>query len=314
MIESKTPLRVAAYVRVSTKLEEQEGSYDIQVEYFTEKINANPDMLLVGIYGDLGKSGLKMKGRDGLAQLMADCEAGKIDLILTKSISRFARNMADCAEMIRKLRELGVGIIFEKENINSKDAKCDLILNIFAALAQEESNSISQNSIRAHEQHAKEGRPFGNIAYGYGKKGKQRWMVLEQEAERVRLAFQMASDGDSYTKICKALDVLEERDGTEIKWSIRRIQYMLTNEVYMGDYYSHKRVSLVPGKSVVNDGYRDRYYIEDHHEPIVSRALFEWVQSVIERGLLYATRVYTAEEKSYLQKKEEFLKYGPVMA
>lgn len=136
------PLRVAAYCRVSTRLEEQEGSYEIQVSYFTDKINANSGMTLVGIYGDLGKSGLKTKGRDGLARLMADCEAGKIDLILTKSISRFARNMADCAEMIRKLRELGVGIIFEEENINSKDAKCDLILNIFAALAQEESNSI----------------------------------------------------------------------------------------------------------------------------------------------------------------------------
>lgn len=311
---NENKLRVAAYVRVSTKLEEQEGSYDIQVSYFTDKINANPGMTLVGIYGDLGKSGLKTKGRDGLARLMADCEAGKIDLILTKSISRFARNMADCAEMIRKLRELGVGIIFEKENINSKDAKCDLILNIFAALAQEESNSISQNSIRAHEQHAKEGRPISKGSYGYVRKGKQRWTVLEEEAERVRLAFQMASDGKNYSEIRRALDLLEERDDTGVKWKNNRIQYLLKNVVYTGDYYSHKNVSLVPGKMVKNDGYRNRYYIEEHHDPIVSKGLFEWVQTVMERGLLNVARIHTEEDKAYLQGKDAFLKYGPAIA
>lgn len=300
--EEKT-IRTAAYVRVSTMQEEQEGSYDIQAEYFTEKIKNNPGMTLVGIYGDRGKSGLKTKGRDGLARLLADCEAGKIDLILTKSISRFSRNMADCAEIIRNLRSIGVNIFFEKENLNSKDAKCDLILNIFAAMAQEESNSLSQNATRAHVQYASEGRPFGRVAYGYYDAGDHTWLIQEQEAERVRLAFQLASEGKNYTEILAALNALEKRKGTNVKWTQRRLSDLLKNEVYMGNYFSHKNVCLVPGKMVKNRGYRDRYHIEEHHEPIVSKELFDWVQSVNQRGLLLSYRNHTEEDKIFLNSR-----------
>lgn len=194
-------IKTAAYCRVSTDKEEQDGSYELQVSYFTDLINANPEMKLVGIYGDKGKSGLHTTGRPGLQRLMDDCRAGKINLIMTKSISRFARNMADCAEMISELRSLGVNLFFEKENVNSQDKKCDLVLNIFAAIAQEESHSISQHTLLAHEQYTLEGRPFGRISFGYMNGGDNKWVINEKEAPKVRKAFQMADEGKSYVEI-----------------------------------------------------------------------------------------------------------------
>ena len=142
-------LKTAAYCRVSTDMESQEGSYELQVAYFTDLIDANPTMELVGIYGDKGKSGLNISGRPGLQKLMDDCRAGKISLILTKSISRFARNVAECLEMIRELRSLGVNIIFEEQNLNTQDEKSTLVLNILAAIAEEESRSISKHTALA---------------------------------------------------------------------------------------------------------------------------------------------------------------------
>lgn len=298
------PLRVAAYCRVSTRLEEQEGSYEMQVQYYTDRIRADPGMELAGIYGDNGKSGLKTRGREGLEQLLRDCEAGKIDLILTKSISRFARSMADCAELIRRLRELGVDILFEKEGINSQDPKCDLLLHIFAALAQEESNSISQNARRAHEQYVLEGRPFGRIAYGYCNAGQNQWAVREPEAERVRMAFQMAARGCCYREILEALNRMEQRDATGVVWKQKRLRRLLRSVVYKGDYYSHGTVCLVPGRPVANRGYRDRFYIEDHHLPLVSGALFDRVQEMLARGLLHSHRRLSTEENVFLQKEK----------
>lgn len=295
------PLRVAAYCRVSTRLEEQEGSYEIQVNYYTGKITADPHMELAGIYGDNGKSGLKTRGREGLERLLRDCEAGKIDLILTKSISRFARSMADCAALIGRLRELGVDILFEKEGIHSRDPTCDLLLHIFAALAQEESHSISQNARRAHEQYVMEGRPFGRIAYGYYNAGQNRWAVREPEAERVRTAFQMAARGFCYREILGALNEMEQRDATGVVWKQKRLRHLLRSVVYKGDYYSHGTVCLVPGRQVENRGYRDRFYIEQHHPPLVSSALFDRVQEILARGLLHSRRRLSAEEQAFLQ-------------
>lgn len=272
-------IKTAAYCRVSTDMETQEGSYELQVVYFTDLINSNPDMELVGIYGDKGKSGLKISGRPGLQKLMDDCRAGKIKLILTKSISRFARNMAECAEMIRELNSLGVYVIFEKENLNSQDEKCVLALNIFAAIAEEESHSISQHALKAHEQYALEGRPIGRISFGYKNGGDHKWIINEEEAPLVRKAFEMAAEGQDYLIIRKTL-----QDMSEEKWSQNRVKYMLTNVVYKGDYLSNKTVCIVPGKQVKNAGHRDQFYITDHHEPIVTPELFDRVQEIVENG------------------------------
>ena len=181
-IRKEDRLRGAAYCRVSTELEEQEGSFETQVRHYREKIGQSPDMELVGIYGDRGKSGLKASCRPELQRLLRDCRAGKIDLILTKSISRFARSMADCVELIRRLREWKVTIFFEKEGLRTDDRKSDLVISILAAMAQEESHSISQNMIRSYEQHVSEGRPCGRIAYGYARTEDGMWQVNTAQA------------------------------------------------------------------------------------------------------------------------------------
>lgn len=278
-------IKTAAYCRVSTDKEEQDGSYELQKQYFTDLINANSNMELVGIYGDKGKSGLHADKRPGLQKLLKDCREGKIKLILTKSISRFARNMAECAEMIRELQSLGVNIIFEKENLNSQDTKCALALNIFAAIAEEESHSISQHALRAHEQYTMEGRPFGQISFGYKNGGDNKWIINEEEAPLVRKAFEMAAEGQNYTEIRKAM---AEMAG--YPWSQGRVKYLLTNVVYKGDYLSHKTVCIVPGKQVKNAGHRDQFYITGHHEPIVSTSLFDRVQKIVVNGDLISLR------------------------
>ena len=291
-------IKTAAYCRVSTDREEQEGSYEMQVSYFTDKIKSNPNMELVGIYGDKGKSGLHVDKRPGLKKLIEDCRTGKINLILTKSISRFARNMAECAGMIRELKRYGVNIIFEEQNLNSKDETCCLLLNIFAAIAEEESHSISQHAIQAHEQQTMQGRPFGRVSFGYQCDSNNNWIINEQEAPRVRKAFELAADGQCYHDIQKALD---ENETNGYKWSQKRLKYMLTNVVYKGDYYSHATVCLIPGRQVENNGYRDRFYITEHHDPIVPPQLFDQVQEMIKKGNLLSNRHLSKENNEFLK-------------
>ena len=286
MKRNKKPLRVAAYCRVSTDKEAQEGSYEGQMAYYRSFITGDPRMRLVGLYGDKGKSGLSVQKRSGLQRLMEDCRAGKIDLILTKSISRFARTMSDCAELMRELRGLGVQVLFEKEGLHSMCDNAALMLHILSAIAQEESQSISQHTARAHEQYALEGRPFGRVAYGYRNAGDNRWEINEGEASKVRRAFDLAGAGNPYQEILKALNTMEEGP----VWRQKRLKRMLTNPVYKGDYVTNQTVSLVPGKQVVNKNYRDRIYIREHHEPIVSPEEFEAVQRLISLGALRSNR------------------------
>lgn len=295
-------IRTAAYCRVSTKKEEQEGSYELQERYFTALICANPEMEMVGIYGDKGKTGLYIKKRPGLQKLLDDSKKGCIDLILTKSISRFARNMSECAGMIRELRIAGVNIQFEKENLNSLDTKCDLLLNIISAIAQEESNSISRHSVASHNQYAREGRPFGRTAFGYRNAGNNVWKIDENDAAKVRTAFEMAAEGRTYKEIITALNV-NETDG--YIWKTTRLKSILTNPVYLGDYYSHKKVCLVPGKAVVNKNYRDSYYIKGHHEAIVSTDLYNAVQKILKRNLLNSHKKRSEDDIMFLKGARE---------
>ncbi|MBQ6053668.1 MAG: recombinase family protein, partial [Clostridia bacterium] len=229
---------------------------------------------------------------------LEDSRKGEIDLILTKSISRFARNMAECAEMVRELRCAGVNIRFERENLNSRDTKCDLLLNIFSAIAQEESNSISRHSVASHDQYAREGRPYGRTAFGYRNAGDNVWEVYEKDADKVRTAFAMAAEGRTYKEILAALNE-KETDG--YTWKTTRLKSILMNPVYIGDYYSHKKVCLVPGKAVVNYNYRDRYYIKGHHEAIVSTDLYNSVQEIISRNLLNSHRKRSEDDIALLK-------------
>ena len=294
-------LRAAAYCRVSTELEEQEGSFETQMRYYREKIEHAPDMEPVGIYGDKGKSGLKAGSRPEFQRLLKDCEAGKIDLILTKSISRFARSMADCVELIRRLRGWHVTIVFEKEGLRTDDRKSDLVIGILAALAQEESHSVSQNSIRSHEYCASAGRPSSRAAYGYTRAEDGTWQVSPEEARRVRTAFRMAAEGCPYPDILAALNDMERQEYTGVTWLQKRLRHLLRNVVYQGDNFSHGTVCLTPGHQVVNRGYRDRFYIEEHHEPQVPRAMFDRVQRMIDGGFLISYMPMTEEKHRMMQ-------------
>lgn len=283
----KTKKRVAAYCRVSTESELQEGSYEMQQAYYRDLISQSTDMELVAVYGDKGKTGRSITARPEFQQMIADCEAGKIDMILTKSISRFSRNVADCVETLRKLRTLGIPVLFEREGLNSMDVQGQMVLDLFAALAQEESNSISMNCRWALEQHNASGKPRFKPSYGYYKeRGDWVWQIKEDEAKRVRMAFQMASEGYCIASIQRALNELEEQEGTGVTWRARRIRYMLTNINYTGDCLTNKTVTVAGKKSKVNEGEQTQYYIECHHEPLVDMHTFVRVQELLDSGEL----------------------------
>ena len=281
--EEKKLVRTAAYCRVSTELELQEGSFDIQMKYYTDLIKQNPEWEFVGVYGDKGRSGLNTENRPGLQSLLKDCRDGKIDLILCKSVSRFARNMGDFVEMVRELRKMGINMYFEKEKADTKDPQMDWILDTLAIIAEEESNSISQHLIQSYNQKSKDGRPSRVTVYGYYKGSNNTWVVNGTQAKRVKKAFEMAYEGRTYTEIKDALNAMEE----EPIWKQDRIKSMLKNVAYKGDIYTHSTVKLTPNsRAVKNNGYRKRYYIKDHHEALVPAEMFDKVQEIMNRGLL----------------------------
>lgn len=297
--------RAAVYCRVSTETEMQEGSFAYQRNYYLEKINATPAFVLVDVYGDFGKSGTSIQKRPEFQRMLQDCSAGKIDVIFTKSISRFSRNLADCVEVIRRLKKKGIAVIFEKENINTMDSSSELLLSILAIIAQEESNSLSQNLRWSLQKFHANGVPTGSVTYGYRRVMPENiWTIEETEAKRVRLAFESAAEGICYQQIAAGLDSIEKTEGSTYRWKNQnRIRYMLRNINYTGDVLTDKYYTNGPGRSYehVNHGERDQYYIEQHHEPIISRKLYDRVQLLMDCGLLHSLKKkYTEEEKALL--------------
>ena len=197
----KPKIRAAAYCRVSTAQELQEDSFELQMETYRKKIESNPDLTLVDVYGDLGRSGTQIKGRNEFQRMMKDCRDGKIDLIYCKSISRFGRNMENVLASIRELQKLHVRVIFEKEGLDTKDQQSEIIFGIMATIAEEESRSIAENLHWGRKARLKKGRPYGEVSYGYREKKDHTWVIYEPEAERVRTAFRMALDHHNYTEI-----------------------------------------------------------------------------------------------------------------
>jgi len=295
--------RAAIYCRVSTEQELQEGSFELQREYYLQKVENDPNLTLAGVYGDFGRSGTSIKKRPELQRLLRDCEAGKVDVILTKSISRFARNVADCVEMIRKLKSFGVSVVFEKENINTAEPLSEMLLTILATMAEEEVHSLSQNIRWSQEESCTAGQPWFRCSYGYNKKNGRAWVIDEKEAERVRMAFRMAAQGVLFPEIQCALNACEKKHGSQDRWSLNRIRYLLRNVVYIGDLITWKYYTNGPGlKLQVNHGEHAQYYIENHHPPIISRAEFERVQTMLASGLLRSNRhkKLRAREKEFI--------------
>lgn len=202
-------------------------------------------------------------------------------MVMTKSISRFARNLADCVNCIRQLRKKGIPVLFEKEGLNSTDSSCEMLLSVLATMAQEESNSISQNAIWANNHRNASGCPSRPARYGYRKDkdaaGRTIWVICEREAERVRLAFDMAARGEKYFAILAVLGDLEKQEETGVLWNQPRIRGMLESEIYIGNILTNKTYTpdYLTKRNIRNNGERTQYYIEGHHPGIVDKEIFE---------------------------------------
>ena len=266
-------LRVAAYCRVSTTLEQQESSYEAQVSYYTEKIESNPNWKLAGIYADDGKSATNTKKRDDFNAMIEDCMAGKIDLVLTKSVSRFARNTVDSLQNIRKLKEKNIGIYFEKEGVNTLEGTGELLITILSSQAQEESRNLSENTRWGLIRRFENGiiSVNHNKFLGYTKDENGELVIVPEEAELVRRIFRLYLEGASILKITRILESEGIKTVTgKDKWHYSVIEKMLQNEKYMGDALLQKTytIDFLTKKRVKNQGIVPQYYIEDNHEEI----------------------------------------------
>lgn len=306
-------LRVAAYCRVSTTLEQQETSYEAQVSYYTEKIQSNLNWKLAGIYADDGKSATNTKKRDDFNTMIEDCLAGKIDLVITKSVSRFARNTVDSLQNIRKLKEKNIGVIFEKEGVNTLDGTGELLITILSSQAQEESRNLSEHTRWGLVRRFENGviSVNHNKFLGYTKDENGELVIVPEEAELVRRIFRLYLEGNSSIKIAKILKAEGIKTVTGIDtWQPSVIDQMLRNEKYMGDALLQKTytVDFLSKKRVKNQGIVPQYYIEDNHEAIIPRELFYKVQE--EKARRAAIYKPSAEKKSKTEKSKYSSKYS----
>ena len=282
-ISSREKRKVAGYARVSTDHEEQQTSYKAQVDYYTNYIKGREDWEFVFVYTDEGISATSTTKRSGFNQMVADALDGRIDLIITKSVSRFARNTVDSLTTIRKLKEHRVECYFEKENIWTFDSKGELLLTIMSSLAQEESRSISENVTWGQRKRFADGKvtvPFKRfLGYDQGEDGNL--VINEEQAAVVRRIYGMFLQGRSPFAIAKALT--EEgipTPGGKKNWSGSTVQSILTNEKYKGDALLQKvyTVDFLSKKKKVNEGEIPQYYVENNHDAIIEPAVFEAVQ------------------------------------
>ena len=280
-------LRVAAYCRVSTDSDQQELSFDTQVEVYEKKIKSNPDWEYAGVYTDEGISGTRASRRPGFQQMIKDAEDGKIDRIITKSISRFARNTLDCIGYVRHLKDIGTTILFEKENIDTGSSYSEMLLTVLAAFAQEESRSISANITWGVRKRFEEGQERWAHVFGYRKDFDtgETYIIVEEEAKVVRLIFDLYEKGMTFKAVGKELEsrgIKTPLGGTV--WNAALVRSLLVNDKYCGDLVQQKYVTtdLLTHAFVKNDGDEvPMYYIKDHHKPIVSRKQFNRVQEIM---------------------------------
>jgi len=280
--------RTAAYARVSTDSEEQMTSYEAQVDYYTRYIQKRTDWVFSGIYTDEGISAVNTKKRDGFNKMVTDALAGKLDLIVTKSVSRFARNTVDSLSTVRKLKEKGVEVFFEKENIYTFDGKGELLITIMSSLAQEESRSISENVTWGQRKRFADGKvsmPYKRfLGYEKGEDGTPK--IVESEAEIVRLIYQLFMEGRTSSAIAKYLaasGILSP--GGKQKWQVATVNSILTNEKYKGDALLQKRftVDFLTKTIKDNEGEVPQYYVQNSHPGIIVPDEFDAVQAEIDR-------------------------------
>ena len=279
-------LRVAAYCRVSTELEQQQSSYDIQIEYYTRHIMQNPNWIFAGVFADDGRSATNTFRRYDFNQLMDQCLKGKVDMIITKSISRFARNTVDCISWVRKLKEKNVAVYFEKENLNTLDDSTEMILTILSSQAQEESRAISTNVKWGYARKFEKGESTRQRSYGFRKAPTGEMCIVEEEAAVIRNMARWFLDGDSLERIKHRLeDAGIETTTGKRTWSTGTIYNILTNEKIMGDVLLQKTFTAdyLTKRRVKNSGQQKQYYVKNHHEAIIPKTVYYKIQEEIAR-------------------------------
>ena len=286
--DRKVIKNVGAYCRVSTDTEEQQGSYNSQVNYYTEKIKSTPGWRFVKVYGDEGISGTNADNRPGFQEMMQDCENGKLDLIITKSISRFSRNVTVTLEVARKLRDKDIGIFFEKENLNTLHYTSESLLAIFSSLAQAESESMSENIKMGREFKYKNGECCYNMSkvFGFNQDSDGIVTINEEQAVVVKHMYEGYLNGMSIGGIIKDLQErkIPSPTGKE-KWSPGTVERILSSEKYKGDFLTRKTFTVDPisKKKKKNTGQVSQYLITNHHPAIIEPEMFDMVQSEMAR-------------------------------
>lgn len=306
-------IRVAAYCRVSTLMEQQESSYEAQVNYYTEKIKSKSNWRLAGIYADDGKSATSTRKRSDFQSMIDDCMAGKIDMVITKSISRFARNTVDALTNIRKLKEKNIAVFFEKEGINTLEGSGELLITILSSQAQEESRNISENCHWGIVRRFESGKVIVNHSkfLGYTKDEDGNLVIVPEEAKLVRRIFRLYLEGNSSYRIKRILEADGIRTVTgNTVWQATVIDKMLSNEKYMGDALMQKTytIDFLTKKKVINRGVVPQYYVEDDHEAIIPKELFQQVQE--EKARRAAIYRPSARKKSETVKGKYSSKYA----
>lgn len=285
---SKRQLRVAAYCRVSTDDEEQLTSYEAQKNYYTDKIMTNKEWTMAGIFADEGITGTSARKRPEFLRMIRQCKQGKIDIVLTKSISRFARNTVDCLNYVRALKELGIAVIFEKENMNTLEIDSEILITMLGAFAQSESESISANVRWGIRQAMKEGKATiqYKYLYGYRKGDDGKPEIIPNQAEVVRKIYDLFLSGTPVRGIQEYLNANSVPNiNGEPKWARSAIDSILTNEKYCGDVLLQKTYidDCINKKVKKNTGQLPMYLVQNHHEGIISRETFDTAQAELSR-------------------------------
>ena len=274
--------RVAAYCRVSTDSDEQLGSLENQMEAFRHQVTLHDDWELVGLYTDEGITGTSTKHRAGFHQMVEDCKAGKVDYIITKSISRFARNTMDCLNYVRELQAMGVQLFFEKEGIDTAESISEMLLTVMAAFAQEESRSISENVKWGMRKRFEAGQEWRIPIYGYRHTEDEMYIIVPEEAAIVKEIFTRYAHGETPREIMKDMIDRNVLPPAGNRWKLLQITRMLHNEKYTGDVVLQKHYieSYLTHKEVRNYGEVPLYHIHNAHTPIIDRHIFAQAAAV----------------------------------
>ena len=281
--------RIAAYCRVSTDRNNQEDSFENQKQFFLNEAERHPDWELAGIYADQAKTGRQIKGRTDFQRMMRHAEAHQFDYVITKSISRFSRSTSDTLRSLEKLHRLGIGAYFIEQGYDTEAPGSQIILTMLAAIAEFESRNIAESICVTMDEMNKRGTPTRKCCYGYEKNEKngKEWVIVPGEGIRVKLGFLMAANGYSFKEIRDRLNQFEEMDRSGREWDYGMVRRLLLNEAYIGDLLLNKSTVVQmedhSKAQVFNDGIKDQYYIDCHHDPLVGKALWEGIKDMFER-------------------------------